>query len=478
MWRWFATAMPGNHRLASACACRRCGKFRLGGYKPPPRLENKLASPRVRPLLPVAMAQIKPCIRTNPARLDGMTPVEVAAALRHLPGLVFFDTAGNLPSSAARPVSVIAARPARTLRGSIHSEADRQVLRNALAGAPPTSGEHGFPLGGLCGWVDYEGEFVFGDFPEMLVFNHNDQTWWETGDLSACLRETADAPVKIGNFIAGTGRDDFLTGVKRIKEWIAAGDIYQVNLSQAFEAVASGGSLFALYLMLRDASPAPMAAWLSLDDREVLCSSPETFLKISGRGIETRPIKGTRPRFADPDEDRRSAYELQTSVKEIAELVMITDLLRNDLGQVCEFGSVEVSEMLQLESLAQVHHLVSTVSGTLRPETDAIEALAACFPGGSITGAPKKRAMEIIHVLEEKPRGIYCGAIGWLGYHGESSFNIAIRTLVREGGRLIYQVGAGIVADSDPAAEYEETLHKAAGILLAVERWQAGGVPR
>ena len=148
---------------------------------------------------------------------------------------------------------------------------------------------------------------------------------------------------------------------------------------------------------------------------------------------------------------------------------MITDLLRNDLGQVCEFGSVEVTDMLRLESLAQVHHLVSTVTGTLRPGIDAIDALAACFPGGSITGAPKKRAMEIIRELEGRPRGIYCGAIGWLGFNGESHFNIAIRTLVRTGDRLVYQVGAGIVADSDPQKEYEETLHKAAGIRLAVE---------
>ena len=173
-----------------------------------------------------------------------------------------------------------------------------------------------------------------------------------------------------------------------------------------------------------------------------------------------------------------SAYELQTSTKEIAELVMITDLLRNDLGQVCEFGSVEVSEMLRLESLAQVHHLVSTVKGTLRPPVDAVAALAACFPGGSITGAPKKRAMEIIQELEQTPRGIYCGSIGWLGYNGESSLNIAIRTLIRSGDQLIYQVGAGIVADSDPEKEYEETLHKAAGIRLAVERWQSRSVRR
>ncbi len=440
----------------------------------------ELASASAPNLPSSAMEEMKPRIRVNPVGIEGMAPVEVAACLRHLPGLVFFDTAGNLPSSAARPVSVIAARPTRILRGSIHSAADCSTLCAALADAPPASGDHGFPLGGLCGWIDYEGAFVFGDFPEMLVFSHHDQTWWETGGLSACLREMADEPVEIGPFAAITQRQDFLTGVGRIKEWIVAGDIYQVNLSQAFVAEVRGGSLFALYETLREASPAPMAAWLSLDGREVLCSSPETFLRISGRGIETRPIKGTRPRFADPDEDRRSAYELQTSAKEIAELVMITDLLRNDLGQVCEFGSVEVAEMLRLESLAQVHHLVSTVTGTLRSDTDAIAALAACFPGGSITGAPKKRATEIIRELEKKPRGIYCGAIGWLGYHGESSFNIAIRTLVRDGQRLTYHVGAGIVADSDPAGEYEETLHKAAGIRLAVERWMGirATVPR
>ncbi len=405
--------------------------------------------------------------------LRGMEPVEVAAALRHLPGMVFFDTAGHLPSGTSRALSLIAACPQQVLRGSIHDAADRRVLREALAAGGRDAGDLGIPRGGLCGWVDYEGDFVFGDYPEMLVCDLGAGTWHETGGLSARMMETRDEPVEVGDFKAHRERGWFPSGVERIREWIAAGDIYQVNLAQAFAAPVRGGSLFGLYRHLREASPAPMAAWLALDGREVLCSSPETFLKISGRRIETRPIKGTRPRFADPDEDLRSAYELQTSAKEIAELVMITDLLRNDLGQVSEFGSVEVAEMLRLESLAQVHHLVSTVTGMLRPETDAVEALAACFPGGSITGAPKKRAMEIIRELEQAPRGIYCGAIGWLGYHGESQFNIAIRTLVRENDRLVYQTGAGIVADSDPQREYEETLHKAAGIRLAAERWRA-----
>ncbi len=403
------------------------------------------------------------------AELDGMTPVEVAARLRHLPGLVFFDTSGNPPSGCVRPISVIAANPASVVRGNLADLAGQAAIRRVLAQRPSVSHSHGFPNGGLCGWISYEGDFVFGAYQDMLVFSHYDATWWETGCLSKQLRETPGA-ASVSEFAPLDSRESFLANVCRIKDWIAAGDIYQVNLSQTFAARATG-DLFSLYESLREASPAPMAAYLNLDGTEILSSSPETFLKISGRSIETRPIKGTRPRFPDPDDDRRSAFELQTSAKEISELVMITDLLRNDLGQVCEFGSVEVAEMLSLETLAQVHHLVSTVTGTLRPDIDAVAALAACFPGGSITGAPKMRAMEIISELERHPRGIYCGAIGWLGHNGESQFNLAIRTLVRSGEQLSYRVGAGIVADSDPQQEYEETLHKAAGIRLAVERW-------
>ena len=412
---------------------------------------------------------------TRTSGLDGLTPAEVADSLRHLPGLVFFDTSGNLPASYGSAISIIAARPKEILTGSIHSAADRRKLDARLGeGAKLPAPDRGFPLGGLCGWVGYDGEYVFGDFPEMLVYDHRSSSWHQVGGLASEIRASKEAPPRIGPFRPVTKRESFLESVRRIHGWIASGDIYQVNLTQAFEATVRGSSLFGLYESLREASPAPLAAYLSLGGKEVLSSSPETFLRFSGRGIETRPIKGTRPRFSSPDEDRRSAYELQTSPKEIAELVMITDLLRNDLGKVCEFGSVEVTEMLQLESLAQVHHLVSTVTGTLVPGTSQPEALAACFPGGSITGAPKKRAMEIIAELEAIPRGVYCGAIGYLGYHGESQFNIAIRTLVRDGEKLSYHVGAGIVADSDPEAEFEETLHKAAGIRLAIDRWGGG----
>ena len=409
----------------------------------------------------------------QPGRLEQLAPLDVARALRHLPGLVFFDTAGNLPATANRPVSVIAARPRRILTGMLSNETDQRHLRQALADGPPVTGENGIPLGGLCGWVEYEGSFTFGDYHEMLIYDHLATRWWEIGHLSAELAPALEPEAaSLGPFESRTTRDAFLAGVGRIQEWIAAGDIYQVNLSQTFTAAVAGGSLFGLYEALRGASPAPMAAWLSLAGREILSSSPETFLKISGRRIQTHPIKGTRPRFADPAADQRSARELVASPKETAELVMITDLLRNDLGRVCEFGSVAVAALLELETLAQVHHLVSTVTGTLRDGCDPLEALIACFPGGSITGAPKLRAMEIIRELESVPRGVYCGALGWLGFNGECALNIPIRTLVRSGGQACYHVGAGIVADSDPATEYEETLHKGAGIRLAIDRWQ------
>lgn len=425
-------------------------------------------------MLGVSVAGVKPPVIRSSRQLDSLTPVEVAARLQHLPGLVFFDTAGNLPTGYGNPVSIVAAAPTQVIRGSISDSGDRQRLRQSLAERSSVpAADRGFPLGGLCGWVDYEGDFVFGNYPQMLVHTH-DGGWHECGSLSAELSTSAHRSVELGRIEAGWTKPRFEGAVERIREWIAAGDIYQVNLAQGFELAVKGGSLFPLYEALRNASPSPMAAWMSLAGREVLSSSPETFLRISGNGIETRPIKGTRPRFADPAADLQSAYELQTSPKEIAELVMITDLLRNDIGQVCEFGSVSVDEMLQLETLEQVHHLVSTVRGRMRPEVDAIDALAACFPGGSITGAPKRRAMEIIHELEGAPRGLYCGAIGYLGYEGESQFNIAIRTMVREYGKLRFHAGAGIVADSDPEKEYEETLHKAEGIRLALERFTFG----
>lgn len=228
-----------------------------------------------------------------------------------------------------------------------------------------------------------------------------------------------------------------------------------------------------MYARLRECSPAPYAALLCTPRRAILSSSPEEFLRMDGQSIVTRPIKGTRARAAEPGADEAARRELLASAKEAAELVMITDLERNDLGRVCEYGSVQVRDLLRLERFAQVFHLVSSVEGILRPEIGHVSALRACFPGGSITGAPKKRAREIIAELERAPRGLYTGAIGYFGFDGSSRFNIAIRTAILEkapGGQAPtahFQVGAGIVADSDPAREWEETLHKSAGLLRA-----------
>ncbi len=265
-------------------------------------------------------------------------------------------------------------------------------------------------------------------------------------------------------------REAYLAAVRRAKEHIAAGDIYQVNLSQRFEA-ASGRPAYALYRRLCAASPAPFSAFLSLGDGLAVASaSPERFLALDGRRVETRPIKGTRPRGATPAEDARLRAELEASEKDQAELVMIVDLERNDLGRVCETGSVEVSEPRVIETYAQVHHGVATVRGTLRKGAGPADLLRATFPGGSITGAPKVRAMELIDDLEPTRRSVYTGAIGWIGFDGRMDLSIAIRTILLERGRVTFQAGGGIVADSEPEAEYDETIVKAAGMMEALRR--------
>lgn len=262
-------------------------------------------------------------------------------------------------------------------------------------------------------------------------------------------------------------REEFISKVRRAQCYIRSGDIYQVNLSHRLTARAdlTGWELFQ---RLSAVSPAPFAAFLNCGDFTLASSSPEQFLRMSGSHLVTRPIKGTRPRGADPTRDAQLAYELQTSAKELSELVMITDLLRNDLGKVCEYGSVQTPDLARLEKFAQVQHLVSTVEGRLRKDVTHFAAFASCFPGGSITGAPKFRAMEIIDGLEPVSRGPYCGAMGYLGFNRESQLSIAIRTAVCNDGLAHFNVGAGIVADSDPVAEYEETLAKARGFIAAL----------
>jgi len=274
--------------------------------------------------------------------------------------------------------------------------------------------------------------------------------------------------IQSGQMTSNLSRAEFLSAVERAQRYIRAGDIYQVNLSQRLTTPCefSGWELFQ---RLNAVSPAPFAAFLDCGDFQIASSSPEQFLRLSGSHIVTRPIKGTRSRDTDPTRDAQLAYELQTSPKELAELVMITDLLRNDLGKVCEFGSVQTPELARLERFAQVQHLVSTVEGRLRNDVTHFAALASCFPGGSITGAPKFRAMEIIDELELLARGPYCGCHGYLGFNRESQLSITIRTAVCKDGLAHFNVGAGIVADSNPEAEYEETLAKGRGFLTAFE---------
>jgi para-aminobenzoate synthetase component 1 len=264
-------------------------------------------------------------------------------------------------------------------------------------------------------------------------------------------------------------KDKYLTAIRRAKAYIAAGDIYQVNLSQRFSGPLPVPP-FDLYTRLRARNPAPFAAFLDFGEMQILSSSPERFLQVEARTrqVRTRPIKGTRPRGNTPEQDADLGRELLLSEKDRAELVMIVDLERNDLGRVCETGSVHVPELMVLERDPTVHHLVSTVAGRLPPERNRMDLLRAMFPGGSITGAPKIRAMEIIAELEPTRRGVYTGSIGWLGFTGDMDLNIAIRTFVVRDGMAHFQVGGGIVADSDPEEEYEETLHKGRALMEAL----------
>jgi para-aminobenzoate synthetase component 1 len=263
-------------------------------------------------------------------------------------------------------------------------------------------------------------------------------------------------------------RAGYLAAVSRVRDYIFAGDIFQANLSQRFEAPLAEPP-WSLYLRLRRGNPAPFAAFMELPHATVLSASPERFLHVDVQGrVETRPIKGTRPRGLGPEHDAALGQALTESDKDRAENLMIVDLMRNDLSRVCAPGSVRVPELFALERYATVHHLVSTVVGELEPGSDALDLLRAAFPGGSITGAPKLRAMEIIAELEPSRRGVYCGSIGYWSLTGELDTNIAIRTALALGGRVYFNAGGGVIADSSPEQEYLETLDKARGIIDAL----------
>lgn len=452
------------------------------------------------------------------------TPDSLAASLRTEPGLVLLRT-GTFDVPSAR-YSLVAARPMLTFRSSGPACLTRlgrgrgqtqfgnpwQHLEALLARFELLEeADFPFPLGGCFGYWGYDlKQFVeprlsrravndldvpdchLGFFPSLVVFDHQlGKTWIvATGlDASGARRESellrqlhwwrerlsqefpipsrSRKDVLPGAIHSSLSRAQFLAAVERAQAYIRAGDIYQVNLAQRLQTELPFGAA-EFFERLTARSPAPFSARYDCGNFQLLSTSPELFLRLSGNHILTRPIKGTRPRDPDPIRDAQLAWELQHSEKENAELVMITDLLRNDLGRVCEYGSVRVPDLMRLERFAHVQHLVSTIEGHLRPELTHLDALASCFPGGSITGAPKIRAMEIIDELEPVARGPYCGCHGYLGFNRESQLSITIRTAVVQNRTAWFHVGAGIVADSQPVAEYEETLAKAGGFLAAL----------
>jgi len=262
-------------------------------------------------------------------------------------------------------------------------------------------------------------------------------------------------------------KEEYLKAVEKVKEYIRAGDIYQANLTQRFTCRLKETPL-ALYRKLREINPAPFASFIDFGTGYIVSSSPERFIRITDRIIETRPIKGTRPRGKTPEEDISNKEELLASEKDKAELLMIVDLERNDLGRVSKTGTVKVPQLFHLEEYRTVYHLVATIVGELKPECDVVDCIKAAFPGGSITGAPKIRAMEIIDELEPTQRNVYTGSIGYLGFNGDADLNIVIRTIVCKDKKAFFQVGGGIVWDSDAEMEYEETLHKAKALIKAL----------
>lgn len=295
------------------------------------------------------------------------------------------------------------------------------------------------------------------------------------------VQRELDRPISQPPRAAGQGlevssnvsRDEFERMVRTAKEYIAAGDIYQVVLSQRFEA-AIAADPFTVYRALRHVNPSPYMYFIRMGGRSIVGSSPEMLVRVEGERVETHPIAGTRPRGRTEEEDLRLAEELKRNEKERAEHVMLVDLGRNDIGRVAAYGTVRVPTYMALERYSHVMHLVSVVEGRLSDSYDRLDALAACFPAGTVSGAPKVRAMEIIAELENRRRGVYAGAVGYLDFAGNLDFCITIRTVVIEKGRAYVQAGAGIVADSNPAAEYEETRDKARAVISALELAQGG----
>lgn len=447
-------------------------------------------------------------------QLGWMEPIEAAARLSRLPGLRFLDSAmrhpalGRFSYVCAEPFGRFVVDATGVARWNDAAVAGRPLdaLRTLLArfAIAPVAGLPPFQ-GGAIGAISYEFgwtlegreppqprgcddlDFAFHDV--VLAFDHVEGrcVLIASGHPAEAGEQEAQAARRLDRFeallarpappTAATppvaweavgSRETHADAIAAVRELILAGDIYQANIARRFTAaVPANLEPFELYRRLRDANPAPYGAYLDLGMRQVLSTSPELFLQTDGRAVETRPIKGTRGRVADPAADGAAAAALRASAKDRAENIMIVDLLRNDLSRVCRPESVAVPAICEVESYAGLHHLVSAVTGTLRSDADALDLIATSFPGGSITGAPKLRAMEIIAAIEGRSRGAYCGAIGWFGFDGAMALNIAIRTVVVTGDTMEFAAGGGITLLSNADDEYEETRVKASRLLAA-----------
>ena len=451
-----------------------------------------------------------PLLTELPYQSDSVALFE---AIVDLPWAVFLDSGQHHPGQSR--FDILAAQPFVRLitRGNlteIHAEAIElsredpfSLVRRYLDIDPGLGGELPF-CGGAIGYFGYDlarrleslpvaaedaekiPEMAIGVYDWAVVVDHRERRSWLVGQgrdpdtdikwndlvrrFSEPPGEKSRVPFRITSPVASNmTRESYGRAFSRIHGYIEDGDCYQVNLAQRFAAEASGDPWLA-YQALRVINPAPFSAYLSTPYAQILSASPERFLKVERGQVETRPIKGTRPRAGHPRLDAELAETLRHSEKDRAENVMIVDLLRNDLSKNCAPRSVKVPKLFDVESFATVHHLVSTVTGELKSGRDALDLLRGCFPGGSVTGAPKLRAMQIIEEVEPHRRGVYCGAIGYVGFDGNMDTSIAIRTLVNSGGVMRFWAGGGIVADSTLEDEYQETFDKAAAMLRLLQQ--------
>lgn len=454
--------------------------------------------------------------------VDERDPVAVFGALEHLPYSLLFDSADRDHPNAR--YSFVVSHPIETLeykngemqitnweaQKKIKGEPFDIIKKRMKHWIPKSEPVRGLPpfQGGAAGYFGYDigraletlpetaednpdmPDLAVGIYDQVIAFDHEkDQAW-----IITHAKTYHDARKKQDYLLGLIARPpaqedythtrldwqsnfegpDYIDTVEKVIEYIKAGDIFQANLSQRFDAdLPSGFSPFAHYRHMREVNAAPFAAYMNCGNIKISSASPERFLTLKENRVETRPIKGTRPRSERKALDEKYQKDLQSSEKDRAENTMIVDLLRNDLSKVCKAKSIKVSELCKLETFASVHHLVSTVRGELKKAYGPLDLLKAAFPGGSITGAPKIRAQEIIEELEPTRRGPYCGSMAYIGFDGTMDSSILIRTLVYEqdykGQRVSFQVGGGIVADSDPDEEYQETFHKAEGLFRSFE---------